>query len=167
MTEPRTTGATASSISRPPGSCARARDGTAPGRPGWCSSRSRPAGLATGCAGRSRAAGLCSRSCGTERPQANERSVYRVEDDDRDLALGLLLVVGIGRPEFQRLLPEPGAFLAGCGAGAGLELLGADLHFDLGIGEEVAIPARVLRRAAFRGDDDIAVAGLPVEKREN
>ena len=42
-----------------------------------------------------------------------------------------------------------------------------DLHFDVRIGENVAVPAGVLRGAAFRGDHDIAVAGLPVEQRED
>ena len=83
-----------------------------------------------------------------------------VEHDDRDLALGLLLVIGVGRPELERLFPQPRALLAGGGPGPRLHLRGADLHLDLRVGEDVAVPAGVLRRAAFRGDDDIAVAGL-------
>src|SRR5690349_8386064 len=94
--------------------------------------------------------------------------VGRVEHDARDLALGLVLVVGIWRPEFERLLPEFGALRAGGGAGPRLHLFGADLHFDLGVGEEVAVPAGMLRRAALRGDDDIAaVAGVTVEQRKD
>src|SRR5215469_11389809 len=82
-----------------------------------------------------------------------------VEHDHRDLALGLLLVIGVRRPELQCLLPQPGALLAGGSPGPCLELLCADLHVDLGVGEKVAIPPRVLRRTAFRSDHDIAVAG--------
>src|ERR1043166_4116712 len=94
--------------------------------------------------------------------------VDRVEHDDRDLALGLLLVVGIGRPEFERLLPELRALGTGRGAGPRLHLLGADLHFDLGVGEEVAVPAGMLGRAALRGDDNVAaIAGVAVEQRKD
>src|SRR5437868_2100474 len=92
----------------------------------------------------------------------------RVEHDDRDLALGLGLVIGVRRPEFERLLPEFRALRAGGGAGPRLHLRGADLHLDLGVGEEVAVPARMLRRAALRGDDDVAaIAGVAVEQRKD
>src|SRR5215216_1240159 len=100
-------------------------------------------------------------------PLAQVRSADWIEHDDGDLALGLLLIVGVRRPEFQRLLPEAGALLARGGAGPRLHLLGADLHVDLRIGEEIAVPAGMLRRAAFRGDYDIAVAGRAVEQRED
>ena len=72
-----------------------------------------------------------------------------VEHDDRDLALGLLLVLGIRRPELQRLLPQPRALRAGGGPGPRLHLRRPDLDFDVRVGKDVAIPAGVLRRAAF------------------
>jgi len=87
-----------------------------------------------------------------------------VEHDDGDLALGLALVIGVGRPELQRLFPEPRALLAGGGPGVRLHLRGPDLHVDLRVGEDVAVPAGVLRCAAFRGDDEIAVTGFPEEE---
>src|SRR6266496_3192513 len=90
-----------------------------------------------------------------------------IQHDDRNLALGLLLIVGVGRPELQRRLPQPGALLAGGGPGPRLHLRRPDLHFDIRIGEDVAVPARVLWRAALRGDHEIAVAGLPVEERKD
>src|ERR1044071_5348031 len=100
-------------------------------------------------------------------PSRAKRSADRVEHHDRDLAIGnLLLIVGVGRPERDGLLPELGAFGATGGAGAYLLLLGPDLHFDLGVGEEVLVPAGMLGRAALGGDDEIAVAGLAVEQRE-
>src|SRR5205823_4964581 len=61
-----------------------------------------------------------------------------VEHDHRDLALGLLLVIGVGRPELQRLFPQPRALLARGGPGPRLQLRGPDLHLDLRIGEKVA-----------------------------
>src|SRR5438067_8217676 len=101
-------------------------------------------------------------------PALSPRLAHGVEHDYRDLAFGLLLVVGIGRPELQRLLPEAAALRAGRGAGSRLHLLGPDLHLDLRVGEKVSVPAGMLRRAAFRGDHDIAaVAGLAVEQRED
>jgi hypothetical protein len=90
-----------------------------------------------------------------------------VEHDHGDLPLGLALVIGVGRPELQRLFPQPRALLAGSGPGPRLYLCGPDLHVDVRIGEDVAIPAGVLRCAAFRGDHDIAVADLPIEQRED
>src|SRR5580700_8073256 len=94
-------------------------------------------------------------------------SVNGIQHDDRDLALGLLLVIGVGRPELERLLPQPRPLRAGRGPGPRLHLGGPDLHIDLRVGDEVAVPAGMLRRAALRGDDDIAVAGLAVEQRKD
>src|SRR5438876_9262455 len=90
-----------------------------------------------------------------------------VQHDYRDLALGLALVIGVGWPELERLFPQPCPLLTGGGPGPCLHLRGPDLHFDLRVGEDVAVPAGMLRRAAFRRDHKIAVAGLPVEQRED
>src|SRR5207302_8700600 len=90
-----------------------------------------------------------------------------VEHDHRDLALGLALVIGIGRPELQCFFPQPRTLLARSGPGARLHLRGADLHVDLRVGEDVAVPAGMLRCAAFRGDDQVAVTGFPVKQRED
>ena len=46
-----------------------------------------------------------------------------VQHDHRDLALGLALIVGIGWPEFQRLVPEPRPFRARGGPRPRLQLL--------------------------------------------
>src|SRR5580698_2650192 len=89
-----------------------------------------------------------------------------VQHHHGDLSLRLLLVIRIRRPEFQGLLPEPGALLASDGPGFGLELFRSDLNVDLGIGNQVLVPARVVRCAAFRCDDDVAVTGLAVEQWE-
>src|SRR6516225_11393178 len=97
----------------------------------------------------------------------NAKSVDGVQYDHRDLALGLLLVIGVRRPELERLWPQPRALLASGGAGPCLELLGADLHVDFRVREEIAVPAGVLRRAALRGDHDIALADFPVIQRED
>src|SRR4029453_6099582 len=100
-------------------------------------------------------------------PPSGRRSADRIEHYDRDLAVGnLLLVVVVGRPEGGGLLPERRAFRAAGGAGEHLLLLGADLDLDLGVGEDVLVPARMLGRAALGGDDEVAVAGLAVEQRE-
>src|SRR6266403_5608473 len=49
-------------------------------------------------------------------------SADRVQHDHRDLALGLALVIGVGRPELQRLFPQPRALLARGGPGPQLHL---------------------------------------------
>src|SRR5262245_61172444 len=92
-------------------------------------------------------------------------SVDRVEHDDRDLAIaGLLLVIVVGRPEHGRVLPELRPLLAARGARPRLELLGGDLNLDLGMGEDVLVPAGMIGRTALRGDDEVAVARLAVEQ---
>jgi hypothetical protein len=63
--------------------------------------------------------------------------------------------------------PQRGALGAGGRAGASLQLPGADLHLDLRVGNEVAIPTGMRWRAALRGDDDIAVAVRPVKQGED
>src|SRR6516162_10734760 len=90
-----------------------------------------------------------------------------VQHDYRDLTLGLALIIGVGRPELQCLFPQPRALLALGGPGPRLRLHGPDLYLDVRVGEDVAVPAGVLRRAAFRGDHEIAITVLPVEQREN
>jgi len=89
-------------------------------------------------------------------------SAHRVEHDHGDL--DARSSPGNRRRAARTPAPFPtvGALLAFGGPGPRLKLLGADLHFDLPVGEEVAVSAGVARRAAFRGDYDIAVAGFPV-----
>src|SRR3984893_3059394 len=94
-----------------------------------------------------------------------DASVHRVEQHGLRYALALLLVVGVGRPELHRLVPQLRALGAAGGARPRLQLLGADLDLDLGDAEDVLVPAWMLRRGALGGDDDVAVAGLLVEQR--
>src|SRR5215467_12236438 len=52
-----------------------------------------------------------------------------IQHDHRYLALGLELIISVGRPEFERLFPKPAAFVArGCPASR-VHLLGPDLDF--------------------------------------
>src|ERR1700740_1371107 len=74
---------------------------------------------------------------------------------------------GVGRPELGWLLPQPRALLAGGGPGPRLQLRGPDLHVNVRVGEDIAVPAGVCRRPAFRGDYDIAVADVPIKQRED
>src|SRR5262249_22526811 len=91
-----------------------------------------------------------------------------VQHDYRDLALCLSLVIGVGRPELECLFPEACPLVTGCGPGPCLYFRGPDLHLDLRVGEYVAVPAGMLRRAAFRGDHKIAViTGFAIEQRED
>src|ERR1700749_4486747 len=70
----------------------------------------------------------------------------RIQHDHRYLALGLERIVGIRRPEFERLFPKSAALLAGRRPGPRAQLLGSDLNVDFGVGEDVAIPTGVLGR---------------------
>ena len=73
----------------------------------------------------------------------------RVQHDHRYLAFGLERVIGVGRPKFERLFPKSEAFIARRCPGPRLQLLGPDLHLDIRVGEDIAVPPRVLGRAPF------------------
>jgi hypothetical protein len=73
----------------------------------------------------------------------------RIQHDHRYLALGLELIVGLGRPKFERLFPKSEAFLARRCPGPRVHFLGPDLYFDVGVRENVAISPRVLGRASL------------------
>jgi len=84
----------------------------------------------------------------------------RIQHHHRDLALGLALYSARGGQNFGASCHS--RVRSGGGPGTRLHLLGPDLDFDLRVGDEVAVPAGVLQRAAFRGDNDITVASFPV-----
>src|SRR5216683_8152513 len=93
--------------------------------------------------------------------------LHWVQHDHGNLAAACLaLVVGIGRPETDPLLPQLRPLRAGGGPCPHLHLLGSDLKLDVRMGQDVAVPARVLRRTALRSDHEVAVARTPVEQRE-
>jgi hypothetical protein len=73
----------------------------------------------------------------------------RVQHNHWNLAFGLELIVGIGRPKFERLFPKSDAFLAARCPSPRLQLLGPDLHLDIRVCEDIAVPSRVLGRAAL------------------
>src|SRR5438445_6008793 len=72
-----------------------------------------------------------------------------IQHDHRYLALGLKLIVGVGRPKFERLFPKSEAFVTRRCPGPRVHLLGPDLYFDVGVCENIAIPPRVLGRASL------------------
>src|SRR5208337_431180 len=90
----------------------------------------------------------------------------RVEHDHRYLSLGLQLIVRIGGPKLERLFPQPGSLLVRRCPSPRPDLLGPDLKLDIRIGEDVAVPPGVFGRAAFRGDDEVAVAVRSVKQRK-
>src|SRR5215208_1810582 len=91
--------------------------------------------------------------------RASKRLVLRDAEDDRDPPVtGPLLVAGEAGVERRRLLPEPLAQLTLClpGAVTATATLGPEL--DLGIGDHVVVPGRVIAVASARGDQDDVVA---------
>src|SRR3954453_14386910 len=72
-----------------------------------------------------------------------------IQHNHRYLALGLELIVGVGRPNLERLFPKSEAFLARRCPGPRAHLLGPDLYFDIGVRQNIAIPPWVLGRAAL------------------
>jgi len=91
----------------------------------------------------------------------------RIQDDHRDLALGLALIIGIERPEFQCLRPEPRPFGGRGRPRPRRHLLGSDLNLDDRVNEDVAVPSGMLRGPAFGRDHEITVADLAIEQRKD
>src|ERR1700722_4971557 len=90
----------------------------------------------------------------------------RVQHDDRYLAFCLELVIGVRRPKFERLFPKSEAFLARRCPGPRFQLPGPNLHVDIRIGYDIAVPSRVLGRATLRRDNDVTAAVRSVKQWE-
>src|SRR5712671_5033663 len=88
-----------------------------------------------------------------------------LEDHDRNLARRPLLILLIRRPDRGHRLPQGWLLRRRRRAGARFEAIRHDLHLHDRLRDEVLVPARVLRRAAARGDDEIVVAGAAVDQR--
>src|SRR4249919_196638 len=89
----------------------------------------------------------------------------RLEDDDRDLALGALLIVVVRGPLSGHRPPELWLLLWGGVTGVGREALVLDLHLDARVSLQVLVPGRRRVRAALRGDHQIVVPVAPVDQR--
>src|SRR5690242_5716610 len=74
----------------------------------------------------------------------------RFEDDDRDLPIGLRLVVGEAGPLRLVRLPDLVALVTLGDPGAQLLGLGAYLGGDIRVGDEVVVPVRVRRCSRLR-----------------
>src|SRR5207245_1671515 len=72
-----------------------------------------------------------------------------LQQDHRDLAAGLLLVLGEPRHELLLRLPDRLALLVLEDPGPGVDRFGAALHLATRSGPEVVIPVRVRRSAAL------------------
>src|SRR5215470_1388885 len=88
-----------------------------------------------------------------------------LDDDDRDLARGARLVLVVGRPDLGHDRPERRPLRLRGGAGARLEAVRHHLHLDLGLGHQVLVPGRMLRRPAARGHHQVAIAVAAVDQR--
>src|SRR2546426_10648155 len=87
-----------------------------------------------------------------------------LQDHHRNLALGLLLIAIVVRPDRGHQPPECGLLFGGGSPRPRPELVAAYLHLDLRVHDEVQIPLGVLVRAALRRDYDVAAAVAPVNQ---
>ena len=88
-----------------------------------------------------------------------------LEQEQRDLAVGPLLVVRVRRELGDAALP-PLRPLGALGDPGDVRVrLGAVLEVDLGVGEEVVVPGRVLRSAALGGDGGVDAVLLHAHHR--
>jgi hypothetical protein len=90
-----------------------------------------------------------------------------VQHDYRYLAFGLELIIRVRRPMLQRLVPKSNTFITRRRPRPRLQLLCPDLHLNVRVGEDIAVPSRVLGRAALRGDDEVTVAVRSVKQRKD
>src|SRR4051794_18725518 len=90
----------------------------------------------------------------------------RVEQHDRDLTVGLGLVILVRRPDLRHLRPEPRPLLGRGDPGPRVELVAVYLHPHVRVGDQVLEPERVGGIAAFGGDDDVAVGVAAVDQPE-
>src|SRR5208282_616213 len=88
-----------------------------------------------------------------------------LEDDNRDLARGLLLIF-LEEWHLRRLLVEQAlALRAGSDGGLGLETFGANLEGGSRMGQEIVVPGRIFRRARLGSDNHDPVAIARVDQR--
>ena len=90
---------------------------------------------------------------------------HRGQDKDGDLAVGLLLVVGVVRVGGHGAVPPGGLLVAGDLAGGVVALDRAVLQLDVRVGREVVVPDGVPRGATERGDDGVLAAMLDPHQR--
>src|SRR5690606_9233926 len=106
---------------------------------------------------------------GWSAPEAPRRStllLQRLGDEHRNLAAGLRLILVVRRKRFHRELPQARALVRVADlARLHLEDLGAITQLDVRIRAQVVHPVRVLRRAALRADQDVAVSVLDPHER--
>ena len=88
-----------------------------------------------------------------------------LQDEDRDLPVRLLLVVGVRRVRGDGPLPPLGLLRAGDLAGRHVLLDRAVLELDMRVGLDVVVPDRVLGRAAQRGDHRVTPVVLHPHQR--
>src|SRR6476661_1694634 len=92
-------------------------------------------------------------------------AVDPLEQEDRDLTVGLLLVLGVRRVLRDRPLPPLRALVALGDTRAVGVLLSAVLEVDLGVVDEVLVPRRVLGRPALGGDRGVHTVVLDPHHR--
>src|SRR5437867_4285135 len=88
-----------------------------------------------------------------------------LEDDNRNDALGLLLVAVVIGPLLGHDRPQFGPLLGCRRARVSSQLVALDLNLDVRVGVEVEIPRGVLRGPTFGGDDQVVVAVAAVDQR--
>src|SRR4051794_19094185 len=98
-------------------------------------------------------------------PRAAIGSLSALEDDERDLAVRALLVVGVAAVGPHGLRPQALALLRVRHPGMHAPLLMADLDRRVGVRAQVVEPCRALGMAALRGDEDDVVAVGDVHQR--
>src|SRR5205085_10451736 len=87
------------------------------------------------------------------------------EDDERDLAARLALVIGVAAVHVDHARPEALALLARRDSRPPPLAPPVELDLDVRFGEEVQVPGGMARRAAGGGDEDEPAVIAKVEQR--
>src|SRR5215207_2999376 len=94
-------------------------------------------------------------------------SAARLEDDERDLAVGALLVAAVAAVGRDGLRPQPLTLVAIGDARAYRAALAANLHGRVGMRPQVVVPAGVLRVATLGAHDDDVRPILDIDQRRS
>src|SRR5262245_19349985 len=89
----------------------------------------------------------------------------RLQDDERNLALSLALVVVVVRPLRGHQLPQLRLLLGRRVPRPDPEAVAEYLELRVGVRLQVQVPGRVLRQASLGGDQQVVVTVLAVDQR--
>src|SRR6266508_5224915 len=97
--------------------------------------------------------------------RAVERGINRMQNDQRDSAVGSGLIARVGRIDLQQQGPKSPALIWRCGDGLYPSTCGPNLHQCVRVSLEVEPPDRVVQRTTIRRHEDEHIVDREGEQR--